>query len=197
MKRRMVIFTVIAVGVILRFWHVTSHFHFMMDEERDALIFARVFKDGHIPLIGGSIPGGLYVGPIYTWLSSIFLFIFRFDYSKLGIVAAIVSSLSLPALYVSLKKLFNERIAVYSLIIYSFSYLIVEFNKRYWPPTFAPSFFIFILYAISIYKEKRFKSLLIIITSLAIGLQSDPSNAALLISVILYFIFVLKEKKMH
>lgn len=194
MNKKILILLIIAIGVFLRFWRVTSNFQFMMDEERDALIFARVFKTGHIPLIGGSIPGGLYVGPIFTWISAIFLFLFKYDYFKLGLVSAFVASFSLPFLYFSLKKIVNEKVAIISLIIYSFSYLIVEFNKRYWPPTFAPAFFIFILYAISTYDKNRTKSLIIICISLVIGLQSDPSNAAIFIAVVLYFLFIIKEK---
>lgn len=190
-KKWLVVF-IILTGVFIRFWSVTQNFHFMMDEERDALIFARVFKEGHIPLIGGSIPGGLYVGPIYTWISAILLFLFKFDYSRLGYVAAFVSSVSLIFLYAAVKKLFNEKTAIYSLIIYSFSFLIVQFNKRYWPPTFAPSFLIFILYAISIYREKRFLSLSVISLCLIIGVQSDPSNVAIFLAVLLFF--AVKEK---
>lgn len=194
-KETKVVIAIISIGIILRFWQVTSNFQFMMDEERDALIFARVFKTGHIPLIGGSIPGGLYVGPIFTWISSVLLFLFKYDYSRLGLVSALVSSVSLPFLYLGIKKIINEKVALISLALYSFSYLIVEFNKRYWPPTFAPSFLIFIIYAISIYKEKRKLALFIICASLIIGLQSDPSNAAIFIAVIIYFLFVLREKK--
>lgn len=213
-REKKIVIAIIVIGIFLRFWRVAENFEFMMDEERDALIFARVFKSWHIPLIGGSIPGGLYVGPIFTWISSTLLFLFKYDYSKLGFVSAFVSSFSLLFLYISVKKIFNEKIAIYSLIVYSFSYLIVEFNKRYWPPTFAPSFFIFILYAISIYpsslprpsvafseggsfprKRESIVPFLVICLSLIVGLQSDPSNAAIFIAVLAYFAFVLKRKK--
>lgn len=193
-KKRFAVIALVTVGVVLRFWRASELFHFMMDEERDALIFARVFKDGHVPLIGGSIPGGLYVGPIYTWISAIFLWIFQYDYSKLGFISALISGLSLPFLYLAVKKIFNERIAIFSLAIYSFSFLIVQFNRRYWPPTFAPSIFVFVLYAISIMNEKPRLSFWIIIVGLVFGLQSDPSNAATFLAVIIYMAFSLKEK---
>jgi len=194
MKTKYLIILIIAVGIFLRFWQVANVFHFMMDEERDALIFARVFKTGHIPLIGGSIPGGLYVGPIYTWISAILLFMFNYDYSRLGLISAFASSVSLPFLYFAVKKIINKKVALISLIIYSFSFLIVQFNRRYWPPTFAPTFLILILYAFSIWKEKLKMSFSIITISLIIGVQSDPSNVAILIAVFLYLFFILKEK---
>jgi hypothetical protein len=186
---------IIIVGIFFRFYRVKELFYFTMDEERDAFIFARVFKEGHIPLIGGSIPGGLYVGPIYTWISSIFLFLSKFDYSNLGFISAVIAGLSLPLLYLAVKRLFDKKVALYSLIIYSFSFLCVQFNKRYWPPAFAPSLFIFILYALSIYREKRTAAILVISLSLIVGLQSDPSNAATFLAVIIFFLFVLKAKK--
>ncbi len=193
MKYRRMVIVVIIFGIFFRFWQVAGNFHFMMDEERDALIFARVFRAGHIPLIGGSIPGGLYVGPVYTWISSILLFVFKYDYSRLGYVSAFISSLSLIFLYLAAKKTFGERVSLLALVVYSFSFLIVEFNKRYWPPTFAPSLFIIIWYALTISETRKRLSFIIISVCLIIGVQSDPSNVAIFFTVIIYYLFSKKH----
>lgn len=186
---------VIIFGVFFRFWQAAGNFHFMMDEERDALIFARVFRAGHVPLIGGSIPGGLYVGPIYTWISSVLLFLFKYDYAQLGYVSAFVASVSLVFLYLAAKNTFNKKIAFFTLTIYAFSFLIVQFNKRYWPPTFAPAIFIFVWYGLTIFAKRKKLSLLIIIFALIIGVQSDPSNVATFLAVIIFFFLSQKNRR--
>lgn len=64
----------IGVGIfiaVLRLLKVDELGYFMLDEERDAFLVRRMLVDRRPLLIGGAIPGGINVGPLFFYISAI------------------------------------------------------------------------------------------------------------------------------
>ena len=160
----------------------------MLDEERDAYIVKKIVVDKHPTLIGGALPGGFYLAPGYFYISSVFNFIFNMNPIAMGYVAATVGTLSALLIFYAAYKMFGPAVAVISMFFYTFSYLVVIYNRTWWPLT--PSIPVSIACYLSLYKIVKTKNLnwvFLLVLSLIIGVQSDPSTLSLLVLVPIIF----------
>jgi hypothetical protein len=162
----------------------------MMDEERDSFIASNILR-GKLTLIGGSVPGGLFLGPLYFYITAIFLYLSRFNPTGLAIIASTIGVITVIFLYkTALMVTSSKLIAFISGLFYASSYLIIIYNRTYWPLTFAPLVSILtinFLYQIIAAKKNGYIIPLGFVQ--LVGLQSDPSNFSSFLVVIFCFTF--------
>ena len=181
-KRHWLLLFLLVLGFVLRFYRLPDWLYFTMDEERDAFIVKRILVNHKLTLIGGSVPGGIYVGPGLYYLSVIPMFFFKLNPVGLGITASVLGVFCIWLIYKVGEKIFNPKVGLISAALFSTSYLMVIYNRHYWPLTPGPIVALITLFSLyQIIKNKKYKFSYLLAMVLAIGLQSDPSNFTLLI----------------
>ncbi len=176
----------IILSAFFRFCNFSHLSYWMFDEERDAFVVKRILVDHHFTLIGGSIPGGFYLAPGYFYVSSIFYFFSHGNPLGPAIAASSLGVLSTVLLFAITLKFFGKKIAVFSSLLYTGSYLVVVYNRTWWPLTFAPLVSLITYYSLyKLVKYKNFRWAIPLSLVLILGAQSDPSNFSLIILTIL------------
>jgi|SRR3989344_4125785 len=198
---RLLIFLIslVLLAIFFRFYNFSHLLYWMFDEERDAFVVKRILVDRHFTLIGGSIPGAFYLAPGYFYISAIFYFLSNGNPLGPAIAASILGVISVVLLFFIAQEFFGKRAATFAALIYCVSYLVVIYNRTWWPLTFAPT--VALLTYFSLYKIIKFRDLrwsIPLSFALMIGAQSDPSNFSLiLLSLLFWFLFKLPFKNKY
>lgn len=133
-KKRFLVPAIIVFGFFLRVWRLRELMGFDYDQEVAALAVNQILS-GHLTLIGQEISiGGIFIGPGYYYLLSIFYFLFQGDPIGIGIMVATISLATMFALYKVTKELTNTPTAITALLIYATSSQINFYDR-----TTAPS----------------------------------------------------------
>jgi len=74
-----IVVIILFLAIFIRFNRVSELGYFMMDEERDGFLVSRMLVDHRPLLIGGSIPGGINVGPMFFYISAIPYYLSRLN----------------------------------------------------------------------------------------------------------------------
>ncbi len=189
-KLLFLLIVLICLSVFFRFYNFSDLMYWMFDEERDAFVVKRILVDKHPTLIGGAIPGAFYLAPGYFYISAIFYLLSGGNPLGPAIAASALGIISTLLLFFVSRELFNKKVATFTTIIYCVSYLVVIYNRTWWPLTFAPTIAISTYY--SLYKLVKFHNLrwsIPLSIALIVGAQSDPSNFSLIVLTILVWIF--------
>lgn len=164
----------------------------MFDEERDAFVVKRILVDNHFTLIGGSIPGAFYLAPGYFYISAIFYFFSSGNPLEPAVAASTLGVISTLLIFFVTRQLFDKNTAVFSSLIYSVSYLVVIYNRTWWPLVFAPTVALVTYFSLYQIARGSLRWAIPLSFALIVGAQSDPSNFSLiLLSAIFWFAFKL------
>lgn len=180
--------TFFAIAFFLRIYKLKSLFPFTMDEEYQAFLVKNIFTTFHIPLIGVNVSNtGLYLGPFFTWFSTIPFLITNLNPLGTGIFSAIFGALTAILIY-DLSKTLTKRIdlATIATLIYSVNPLINAYDRKYWNPSLIPFFTVlWLLSLIKLKKNPKFFLLLSLIFGLAF--HTHYSLFVLVIPTIYFF----------
>lgn len=142
------------------------------DIERDYLIAQHIIKFGEFPLSGpwNGILGALRNSPLYFYLIAFFVFIVR-DIENLWLVNAFLQTLTILLVYLTSKKIFGEKVAIFSSSLLAFSLIAMIQSAVPLMPTFM-FFFINLCYLFLVkgYLEKSYKYLLLSVFLLAFSI---------------------------
>ena len=188
-RQQIILAAILILAALLRFYRLPDWLYFTIDEERDAFIMRRILVEHRPVLIGGSIPGGLYIGPGFYYLSAIVMFFSGLNPIGEGVVASLLGVISVYLIYKVGKLLFSRQTALFSSLFYATSYLIVVYNRIYWPLVLAPVIAIISYYSLIMVKRKKWKFVFVLTAVAIIGAQSDPSNFSTLLLMVIFWIY--------
>ncbi len=194
--KHQLLIVLILVAAFARFYNLGKFYYFMMDEERDFFIASNILK-GKLTLIGGSVPGGIFLGPLYFYFTSVLLFLFRLQPLGMAVFASLLGVVETVMLFKTTKLFIKEtKICFYISLLYAASFLIVIYNRTYWPLTFAPLVTILtwnFLYRVVAHKNEKYIIPLAVVQ--LVGLQTDPSNiSSFIIAILAFIIFKIFQK---
>lgn len=166
-----IVLILLTVHIFLRFYQLEYRMVFGYDQVDSAWAAKRIIVDHNFPLIGPSnkLNSGIYVGPLYYYLISIFYFFTNLDPIAAGIFAGITSIIGFFVFFFIVKRLFSLKVALVGLGLNAISFSAIQFDRVQWEINFIPvlSFAIFyVLYKIITGNEK-FILVLAILTGLA------------------------------
>ena len=120
---------------------------FLDDQARDVLVAAQIIKEGKIPFIGpmASI-GSLYLGPLFYWAITPFLWLANFNPVGPILLVAILGWLANVVLFFLLAKYFNLRSAFVGAFLYALSPVVVGNTRFIWNPNPVPLFTLLFLW---------------------------------------------------
>ena len=130
------------------FYKLESWTTFGWDQVDNAWAAVRILITHKYPLVGMVAKGnsGLYMGPLYYYLVAIFYFFTRFDPIASPILAGCTALFSFWVIYGVSRRLFNEKVALISCFIYTFSSSIIQAERMQWPVNFIAPVSLLIFY---------------------------------------------------
>lgn len=181
------------LGLFLRSYGLHDWLHFGKDQARDAIITQSVARgESSWPLLGAAMGNTSFkIGPIYYYFQIISAKIFGQDPAVLAFPDILFSVLSIPLLFLFLRRYFNEKISLSLASIYSVSFFSVEYARFAWNPNPIPFFvilFMLSMYELLIAGEKTaWKWIVGIGVAIGVGVQL---HAILMILLPVMFCFV-------
>ncbi len=147
MRSKILLFLLV-LHIFFMFYHLESWAGFGWDQVDNAWAAIKIITLHKYPLVGmvAKQNTGIYIGPLYYYLVTLFYLITRLDPIASPVIAGVTSLFSFFVLYVVSKKLFNERVALLSCFIYTFSSFIISTERVQWPVNFIAPLSLLILY---------------------------------------------------
>jgi len=192
-KTKLILFSLLVIGLFLRLFKFQELFHFTMDEALVAFRGLGLFKYNRPFLIGGISPLQVHLPPYFYYLASVFLAIFKFNPAGWGIWAALIGILTIISLYFLVKKISNQKTALITSTLYTFSFTTIFFDRRFWPLSFNPLLTILSLFLLTRLNKKSFKYYLLLFLTLTFAFTADPSNIPLILTSITFIVLNIKK----
>ncbi|PIS15298.1 hypothetical protein COT63_00755 [Candidatus Shapirobacteria bacterium CG09_land_8_20_14_0_10_38_17] len=128
-------------SAFFRFYRLGPLTTFLDDQGRDVLKAAQILKEGDVPFIGpmASI-GNLYLGPIYYWAITPFLWFWHFNPVGPVILVALLGLVTNLALFLFVLNCFDLISAFLVSFLYALSPLVLQNSRFSWNPNPVPFF---------------------------------------------------------
>lgn len=122
-KEKIIILTLMLLAFCLRARHLSTDLLFHRDQGLHSLSIWNIYQNKQLSLLGHpSDVNGLTHAPIYYWLMLPAYALSGGSPAVASLFQIILEVLSLPLLFLAIKKLFNQKTAFLTLLIYSVSY---------------------------------------------------------------------------
>lgn len=195
MKKYLTIFSILVLAIFVRFYNFSNRVTFGPEQARSLVVSAEYIND-KFSLLGqeyfrtNSIGQKLFTGAVFNY--SLVPLILLFNYQPLPITAffALLNIITAIAFYLVVKKIFNEKFAIITLLLFSFSYLMIYHSMFIWVLNYMP--LIGILTSYFLYKVFKRKTnlkeifLLGILSGIGFGLEYLYCLAILIILFVLF-----------
>jgi 4-amino-4-deoxy-L-arabinose transferase-like glycosyltransferase len=136
-----IIASIFLIELFLRFYQIDIKNPFGYDQVDNAWAAKNIIVNHWYPLIGmvAKADSGIYIGPVYYYIVAIFYWLTNLNPIASPILAGVTSIFTFVSLYVITKKLFNREVALIALIINTFNFDAIIFDKIQWPVALIPS----------------------------------------------------------
>ncbi len=134
--------------LFLRFYQFDQKNPFGYDQVDNAWAAKNLIVNHQFPLVGMVAKGnsGIYIGPLYYYLIAIFYWLFNLNPIASGIFAGVTSIFTFWVLFYFVRKLFNTEVALIAVLINTFIFSGIMFDRVQWPVAFIPSVSLIIFY---------------------------------------------------
>ncbi len=195
-KEIIFLFAIAALGLFLRLYKLKENFYYTMDEEVMNLIQRRIVLGQHFPLIGSVSAIGTYLGPIFYYFGAGVLFLSKLNPLGQGIFAAILGTMNILFIYKVTGQLFNKTTGMIAAFLYSTSFLMVIFDRRFWHLMPGPFLSLIVLWSIYKIKKGSLKFIYPLVLAIIFGINTDYTNAILILfTIVCWVVFQLPLKK--
>src|SRR3989338_4356043 len=107
--RQYLILAILLIAAFLRLYKISDYMTFLGDEGRDALVVYNILH-GKLTLLGPTASvGGFFMGPIYYYFMTPFLWLFNYNSLGSSIGVALIGIATVFLLYKIALTLFNKR----------------------------------------------------------------------------------------
>jgi len=174
-KALLVVFGIFLLEIFLRFYQIDQKNPFGYDQVDNAWAAKNIIVNHWFPLVGMVAKGnsGIYIGPFYYYLISLFYLLTNLNPIVSGIIAGLTSIFTFWVLYVVTRKLVNKEVATITVFINTVLFLGITFDRVQWPVNFIPSVSLIIFYLLFKILMGDVKKLLLlaIVTGLAFSVH--------------------------
>ena len=150
------IILVTLVAAVLRLYRLESSLMFLGDQGRDAIVLKRILIDHDLPFIGPiTSVGGFYLGPLYYYLMTPFLWLFKYNPVGPAIATAIIGVITTPVLYFVAKKMFSTTTARWASFLFAIGFIPVSETRSAWNPNPMPLASLGLIYGLYLVNQKK------------------------------------------
>jgi len=149
-KPYLALLVVLLICFFIRAYHLIDLFPFTMDEEYQAFLANNTIKTGHIPLIGVNVANtGLYLGPLFTWISTILYWFANGSPIITAWVSVLISITTCWLLIKTINLLTKDYwLSLIGGLLYSLNPLIVMYDHKFWNPSLVMCLTVFWLFSL-------------------------------------------------
>lgn len=195
-KNFLILIAIALLGFLLRIYNLPQLFYYSMDEEAMNLIQRNIVLLKHFPMIGSVSPLSTYLGPIFYYFGAFILFLSNLNPLGQGYFGCILGFVNILLIYRVGKDLFNHRVGLFAAAFYSFSFLQIIFDRRYWHLTPGPLLSLLVLYSLYKIKNGSIKFIYLLVSALIFGWNTDYTNLVLFLFVgIMWWLLKLPVRK--
>lgn len=167
------VFLILSIGAVLRFYRINEYMAFLGDEGRDVLVVKRIIVDHQFTLLGPiTSVGSVYMGPVYYYFMVPFLWAFRLNPAGPAVMVALFSLATIFLVYRFGAEFFHSKVGLVASFLYAISPLTILYGRASWNPNVVPFFALLLIYSLTkTFVQKKEKWFAISGLSLGILLQ--------------------------
>ena len=187
-KKALILISLLFVlSIFLRFHQLDERSHFAWDEVNNAWAAKNIIVEHEYPLVGfqAKLNSGIYIGPLYYYLISVFYFLTDLDPIASGIFAGITSIFTFFTIFFITKKLFSLNVAFIMTFFNTVSFYSITFDRIQGPINFVPAISLIIFY--SLYKVMTGNPKFFLLFIVAFGFSLHLHVAAIYFPIITLF----------
>lgn len=188
-KTNILLILILALASFLRLYRIQDYMTFLGDEGRDVLVVYNILH-GHLTLLGPTASvGGFFLGPIYYYFMTPFLWLFNYNPVGPAVMVALFSIVTVWLIYFIGNKFFDKTTGLVAAFLYSISPLVIAYSRSSWNPNPMPFFILSLLYFL--YKglhKKQWKYILLSGIFLGIAMQLHYLTTFVAVVVFLYIL---------
>lgn len=187
----LLIFPILLLAAFLRLYRIQDYLIFLGDEGRDVYTVYRILH-GHLTLLGPAASvGGFFLGPIYYYFMTPFLWIFNYNPIGPAVMVALFGIATVYFVYKVGSEFFNKSIGLIAAFFYAMSPLVIAYSRSSWNPNILPFFSLLTLYLLyRALKENRFK--LFLFSGISLGISLQLHYLAVFLGIIMFaYVFLI------
>ena len=185
---------VIMPAAFMRLYRISEYLTFLGDEGRDVLVVKRMLIDGKFTLLGPiTSVGSIYMGPVYYYLMSPFLYLWNFNPTGPAVMVALLSLATVFLIYRIGKEFFSPLAGLAASFLYAISPLTVIYGRSSWNPNVVPFFATLYMYCLMkavLNKEYRW----LVGSGLALGILIQLHYVAFMFFIITPVVFLVFKR---
>ena len=142
---------IILFGAFLRWYHFSDWLHFELDQSRDAIVVNKALENGpgELTLLGPKAAGTLLrLGPVFYYFQYLGGLLFGSTPQGIAYPTMILSVLTIPLVYLFLRRLFDRKISLSLTAVASVSVFLVIYGRFAWNPNSIPFFVLLAFYGL-------------------------------------------------
>ncbi len=147
-KEQIGIIFLLVASAFLRLYKVREYITFLGDEGRDVLVVYNILH-GHLTLLGPTASvGGFFMGPIYYYFMTPFLWLFHNDPVGPAIMVGIFGTITVWLIYKIGAEFFGKLAGFFAASLYAVSPLVLSYSRSSWNPNLMPFFSLLSIYVL-------------------------------------------------
>lgn len=191
--KKVLLFFLFLLFFLLRAWRGPDLFFWHVDEEIIALTVKRIVVDHRPQLIGFPIPGGIYLGPLFYYVVSIFYVLSEMDPTNLFFFSAILGTLTVFLVYKVGNVIFeNKKIGGIAAVLYGLSYLADVYSRLFSGLTFVPLLSLFSYYLIHKAAKTGKKKYILGLGALILASSQNEATSLSLVVLVVFSLLIFK-----
>jgi len=181
---------ILVVGAFLRLYKIDQYMTFLGDEGRDVIIVSRFIKHFDLMLVGpGTSVGNMYLGPLYYYLMVPALFLAGFSPVGPAVQIAILGVATIALIWWMGRQWWGKTAGLVAAALYAVAPTVIIFSRSSWNPNIIPFFSLLCIYSIwKVYKDRKYKWLIVLGVSYAFVLQSHYLGLLLAPTIFVYWL---------
>ena len=191
-KKNLLILLIIIIAASLRLYRIDSYLNFLGDEGRDVMVVRNILH-GDLTFLGPrSSAGDFYLGPIYYYFMTPFLFLSNYHPVGPAIMVALFSIATVYLIFRVGSEFFNKNAGLIAALLYSISPLVIIHSRSSWNPNVMPFFSIAALYSANIGIERK-NFYLLGLSGVLLGISMQLHYLTIFLGGVLFFYILLIE----
>lgn len=145
---KVLILLIVILAAFLRLYRIEDYMTFLGDEGRDVLVVYNILH-GRLTLLGPTASvGGFFLGPIYYYFMSPFLWAFNYNPVGPAVMVALFGVAAVFLIYKVGSEFFGKKVGLIAAFLYAISPLVIAYSRSSWNPNLMPFFSLLAMYVL-------------------------------------------------
>src|SRR3989338_586606 len=186
---------ILLLAAFLRLYKIQDYMTFLGDEGRDVLVVYNILH-GNLTLLGPTASvGGFFLGPIYYYFMTPFLWLFNYSPVGPAVMVALFGIATVWFIYKVGSDFFGKKAGLIAAFLYGISPLVIAYSRSSWNPNLMPFFSlltIYILYKAVLGGKVR----LFVLCGFLLGIEMQLHYLAIFLGVIIaIYVLLIRQKE--